>query len=103
MKKSLFVLLAAAVLAGCTSTVSKNVRADGSVGELVWPSQKDSWRDEALRLSSPTIAAVKVGLERKNVFALLDVPHFREINARRDGTYILQRPEYTRENQAVCH
>ena len=41
MKKSLFVLLAAAVLAGCTSTVSKNVRADGSVGELVWPSQKD--------------------------------------------------------------
>ena len=103
MKKSLFVLLAAAVLAGCTSTVSKNVRADGSVGELVWPSQKDSWRDEALRLPSPTIAAVKVGLERKNVFALLDVPHFREINGAREWNYILQRPEYTRENQAVCH
>ena len=45
MKKSLFVLLAAAVLAGCTSTVSKNVRADGSVGELVWTSKKDCWRD----------------------------------------------------------
>ena len=104
MKKSLFVLLAAAAaLAGCTSTVSKNVRADGSVGELVWPSQKDSWRDEVLRLPSPTIAAVKVGLERKNVFALLDVPHFREINGAREWNYILQRPEYTRENQAVCH
>ena len=103
MKRTLFVLLAATTLAGCTSTVSKNVRADGSVGELVWPSQKDSWRDEALRLPSPTIAAVKVGLERKNVFALLDVPHFSEINGAREWNYILQRPEYTRENQAVCH
>lgn len=103
MKRTLFILLAAAALAGCTSTVSKNVRADGSVGELVWPSQKDSWRDEALRLPSPTIAAVKVGLERKNVFALLDVPHFSEINGAREWNYILQRPEYTRENQAVCH
>lgn len=103
MKRTLFILLAAAALAGCTSTVSKNVRADGSVGELVWPTQKDSWRDEALRLPSPTIAAVKVGLERKNVFALLDVPHFSEINGAREWNYILQRPEYTRENQAVCH
>lgn len=103
MKKTLFILLAAAAFAGCTSTVSKNVRADGSVGELVWPTQKDSWRDEALRLPSPTIASVKVGLERKNVFALLDVPHFSEINGAREWNYILQRPEYTRENQAVCH
>ena len=103
MKKTIYILLAAAALAGCTSTVSKNVRADGSVGELVWPTQKDSWRDEALRLPSPTIAAVKVGLERKNVFALLDVPHFSEINGAREWNYILQRPEYTRENQAVCH
>ena len=104
MKKTLFILLTtAAAFAGCTSTVSKNVRADGSVGELVWPTQKDSWRDEALRLPSPTIAAVKVGLERKNVFALLEVPHFSEINGAREWNYILQRPEYTRENQAVCN
>ena len=104
MKHTLLAIItAAALLTGCTSTVSKNVRADGSVGELVWPTQKDSWRKEPLRLPSPTIAAVKVGLERANVFTLLDVPHFSEINGAREWNYILQRPEYTRENQAVCH
>ena len=104
MKHTLLAIITvAALLTGCTSTVSKNVRADGSVGELVWPTQKDSWRKEPLRLPSPTIAAVKVGLERANVFTLLDVPHFSEIRGAREWNYILQRPEYTRENQAVCH
>lgn len=104
MKHTLLAIItAAALLTGCTSTVSKNVRADGSVGELVWPTQKDSWRKEPLRLPSPTIAAVKIGLERANVFTLLDVPHFSEIRGAREWNYILQRPEYTPENRAVCH
>ena len=104
MKNTLLAIItAAALLAGCTSTVSKNVRADGSVGELVWPMQQDSWRKEPLRLPSSTIAAVTVGLERQNVFTLLDVPHFSEIRGAREWNYILQRPEYTPENRAVCH
>lgn len=104
MKHTLLAIITvAALLTGCTSTVSKNVRADGSVGELVWPTQKDSWRKEPLRLPSPTIAAVKIGLERANVFTLLDVPHFSEIRGAREWNYILQRPEYTPENHAVCH
>ena len=104
MKHTLLAIItAAALLTGCTSTVSKNVRADGSVGELVWPTQKDSWRKEPLRLPSPTIAAVKVGLDRANVFTLLDVPHFSEIRGAREWNYILQRPEYTPENRAICH
>ncbi|MDO4642411.1 MAG: OmpA family protein [Cardiobacteriaceae bacterium] len=94
---------AAMLLSACTSTVSQGVKADGSVDKLVWPTQKESWRDEALRLPSPSIAAVRVGLDRKNVYALLDVPHFSEIRGAREWNYILQRPEYTRENQAVCH
>ena len=99
----IFSALAAFALGACTSTVSRGVQADGQVEELVWPVLKDSWRDEPLRLPSPTIAAVKVGLERKNVFALVDVPHFSEINGAREWNYIFQRPEYTRENNAVCH
>lgn len=94
---------AALLVSACTSTVSRGVQADGSVEELVWPGLQDSWRDEALRLPSGNIAAVKVGLDRRNAFDLLDVPHFKEINGAREWNYILQRPEYTRENQAVCH
>lgn len=96
-------LSAALLVTACTSTVSRGVQADGSVEELVWPSQQDSWRNEALRLPSGNIAAVQIGLERRNVFALLDVPHFQEINGAREWNYIFQRPEYTRDNQAVCH
>lgn len=105
MKKMhiLSILGAALLVSACTSTVSRGVSADGSVEELVWPSLEDSWRDEALRLPSGNIAAVKVGLDRRNAFDLLDVPHFKEINGAREWNYILQRPEYTRENQAVCH
>lgn len=105
MKKiHLFTALGAALLvSACTSTVSRGVQADGRVEELVWPGMEDSWRDEALRLPSPNIAAVKIGLDRRNAFDLLDVPHFKEINGAREWNYILQRPEYTRENQAVCH
>ena len=103
MKHALPAILAALLLAGCTSTVSKNVRADGSVGELVWPPQEKSWRKEPLRLPPPSIAAVQVGLERQNVFALLDVPHFSEIRGAREWDYLLQRPGYTPENRAVCH
>lgn len=104
MKKTIiFSAVAALVLSACTSTVSRGVQADGRVEELVWPSQQDSWREQPLRLPSPTIAAVKIGLERKNVFELLDVPHFSEINGAREWNYIFQRPEYTPENNAVCH
>ncbi|MDO5090466.1 MAG: OmpA family protein [Cardiobacteriaceae bacterium] len=105
MKKiHLFTALGAALLvSACTSTVSRGVNADGSVEELVWPGLEDSWRDEALRLPSHNIATVRVGLDRRNVFDLLDVPHFKEINGAREWNYIFQRPEYTRENQAVCH
>lgn len=94
---------AALLVSACTSTVSRGVQPDGSVEELVWPGQEKSWRDEALRLPSHNIATVRVGLDRRNVFDLLDVPHFREINGAREWNYIFQRPEYTRENQAVCH
>lgn len=104
MKTSLWMGFCAALLASaCTSTVSRGVHADGRVDELVWPSQADSWRDEPLRLPSADIAAVIVGLERKNVFELIDVPHFSEINGAREWNYIFQRPEWTAENNAVCH
>ena len=103
-KNSFFLVLASAlVLSACTSTVSRGVQADGQVEELVWPTQEDSWRDTPLRLPSANIANVRIGLERSNVFDLLDVPHFSEINGAREWNYIFQRPEYTPENQAVCH
>ena len=103
-QSSFFIALASAlVLSACTSTVSRGVQADGSVEELVWPSQADSWRKAPLRLAAANIANVKVGLERSNVFDLLDVPHFSEINGAREWNYIFQRPEYTPENPAVCH
>lgn len=105
MKKNMmvFALGALSLLSACTSTISKGVKADGSVEELVWPTQEDSWRKEPLRLPSQNVANLRLGLARTNVFTLLDVPHFSEINGAREWNYILQHPNYTPDNPLVCH
>lgn len=87
--------LAAAVLslAACSSTVGNNeVDEYGKLvnDELDWPALKDASLPEGIFPNKENLSKIAAGVTKKDLYYLIERPHFSETNGAREWNYIMK-------------
>ncbi len=84
-------LLAATVLVGgCTSTVSKGWNKEGNATEIIFPDMDKAVRPEGIFPNLENLHNIRAGLTKDELYYMLRVPHFREINGAKEWDYIMK-------------
>lgn len=85
-----FAICALVVLAGCTSTVSRNLADDGRSAELVFPDiQGSAWMEEGTFPNLDNLRNIAPGMSKDQLYDLIGRPHFKEGLARvREWDYV---------------
>ncbi len=86
---ALLVLLA--LSSACTSTVSRNVSAEGVPDEVVFPKmeQKDL-RKKGIFPNEANLKKIRPGMDKQDIYYLIGPPHFREIFSAREWDYVFR-------------
>lgn len=95
--RSLLAAISAAVLltvlAGCASTVSKEVDDLGQAKEVIFPDPtKDATQPEGSYPSAESLGKLRTGLTKTQVYQLVGVPHYKEGFGAREWDYLLHMP-----------
>lgn len=77
-------------LTACTSTLSHDIKADGSVGgELVFPDKNSAKIQGGTFVASGALLALQKGATKAELYNLLGRPHFKERSGAREWDYVL--------------
>ena len=97
------VALAAAALAGCTSTVSKGVNDNGQAQEIVFPQiDKASAIKEGIFPNIENLRKIAPGVTKDDLYYLIDRPHFSERLGAREWDYIFKFRETVGGPVTIC-
>ncbi|PIE42121.1 MAG: flagellar motor protein MotB [Gammaproteobacteria bacterium] len=79
-------------LAACTSTVENNVNNEGQLagGELVWPKMEDALIPEGIFPNLENLSKIGPGMTKKELYNLIERPHFSETHAAKEWNYIMK-------------
>lgn len=87
------VMTAIGALAGCASTVSKEINDQGQALEVIFPNPlTDATQPEGSYPASESLGKLRVGLSKTQVSQLLGAPHFKEGFGAREWDYLLHIP-----------
>ncbi len=70
--------VAAALLAACSTHVSRDISAEGVAGEVIFPDADSATMKEGTFPNPGSLALVKPGITKDQLYYLLGRPHFRE-------------------------
>lgn len=84
------ILMAAALLNSCTSTVSRRVNAEGVPAEVVFPKIEQALDKEGIYPNEENLKKIRPGMNKQDLYYLLGPPHFREIFNAREWDYIFK-------------
>ncbi len=85
----------------CTSTVGNNfVKADGTLknSEIDWPSLEDASLPEGIFPNMANLAKIGPGVTKKDLYYLIERPHFSEMNSAKEWNYIMK---FRQEDRSV--
>lgn len=84
-------ILAAAVLAtGCTSTVSRGWDESGNASEIIFPDIDKATQPEGIFPNLANLRNIRAGATKDELYYMLQVPHFHEINGAKEWDYIMK-------------
>lgn len=82
-------LLAVTALAGCTNTISRGWDESGNVAEVVFP-ELDRATHQGIFPNADNLNNIAAGVDKDDLYYLLGVPHFHEINGAKEWDYIMK-------------
>lgn len=102
-KGGLALALAALALAGCTSTISRNVNDQGVAEEVIFPTiTKDEGVRGGVFPNVENLRKIAPGVTREDLYHLIGRPHFSEMNGAREWDYVLKFRETVGGPVTVC-
>ncbi len=88
--KTMGLLAVVMAVTACTSTISK-INADGTPrGEVVFPDLADATQPEGIFPNLENLAKIDPGMSKKDLYYLIERPHFHEINGAKEWDYIMK-------------
>ena len=76
--RAIAMAVAAALLAACSTHVSRDISPDGVAGEVIFPDADSATMKEGTFPNLGSLALVKPGVTKDQLYYLLGRPHFRE-------------------------
>lgn len=90
---------AVVLMAGCASTISKEVNDQGQAREVIFPDPtKDAKQPEGSHPNSENLGKLRTGLTKTQVYELIGTPHYSEGFGAREWDYLLHSPS----SNVVC-
>lgn len=88
---TLGLLVAALSTVACTNVISEKVNRDGSPGgEIVFPDMNDATLPEGIFPNLENLSKIASGVTKKDLYYLIERPHFHEINGAKEWDYIMK-------------
>lgn len=89
--KYIGLLTAAMALTACTSVVSDFVNRDGTPrGDVTFPDMDDATQPEGIFPNLENLAKIDSGVTKRDLYSLIERPHFHEINGAKEWDYIMK-------------
>lgn len=83
--------IALTTLLSCTSVVSEFVGADGAPrGEVIFPDLEDATLPEGIFPNLENLSSIDSGVTKKDLYHLIERPHFHEMNGAKEWDYIMK-------------
>ncbi|MBS9777820.1 MAG: OmpA family protein [Gammaproteobacteria bacterium] len=93
MKKLEFIgfLAVSMTISSCTSVISEEVNYDGTIsGNVTFPDMDDATQPEGIFPNLENLAKIDNGVTKKDLYYLIERPHFHEINGAKEWDYIMK-------------